>query len=90
MTPWTVFKRGQMSKRSNDLGVVILKYIVVLDDEKISILGKPGTAPQKVAMKLLTGIDVGPARFPQINMKPENIPLLERDLKNLKIDTFQK
>jgi len=45
---------------------------------------------QKIAMKLLTGIDLGPARFPQIPMKPEHIKELEKDLKDFKIHTFQK
>ena len=58
--------------------------------EMIFSHGKPGTVPQKVAMKLLTGIDVGPARFPQINMTPENIALLEKDLTDMNIAAYHK
>jgi len=52
--------------------------------------GNPGLVQQKVAMKLLTGIDLGPARFPQIPMKPEHIKELEKDLREFKIHAFQK
>lgn len=51
--------------------------------------GKPGLVQQKVAMKLLTGIDLGPPRFPQIPMKAEHIEELKQDLITLKINTFQ-
>ena len=55
-----------------------------------ALSGNPGLVQQKVAMKLLTGIDLGPARFPQIPMKPEHIKELEKDLREFKIHTFQK
>ena len=54
------------------------------------ILGKPGLVQQKVAMKLLTNIDLGPARFPQLPMEQEHIFELAIDLKKLGIDKFQK
>lgn len=56
----------------------------------IIILGKPGLVQQKVAMKLLTNIDLGPARFPQLPMEQEHIFELAIDLKKLGIDKFQK
>ena len=43
---------------------------------------------QKVAMKILTGIDLGPVRFPQIPMKPEHIDELKKDLLELEIQDF--
>jgi len=52
--------------------------------------GKPGLVQQKVAMKLLTNIDLGPARFPQLPMEQEHIFELAIDLKKLGIDKFQK
>ena len=51
--------------------------------------GTPGTVQQKVAMKLLTNIDVGPARFPMLPMEQEHILELAQDLKKLGIDKFQ-
>ena len=41
-------------------------------------------------MKLLTNIDLGPARFPQLPMEQEHIFELAVDLKKLGIDKFQK
>merc|ERR1711953_809040 len=67
-----------------------LQLEVTIMFETIFTHGKPGTVPQKGAMKLLTGIDVGPARYPQINMTPENIALLEKDLKDLNIAAYHK
>ena len=78
------FQAGDV-KKARELQLVVTKMF-----ETIFSHGKPGTVPQKVAMKLLTGIDVGPARFPQINMNPENIPLLEKDLKELNIHSYHK
>jgi len=50
--------------------------------------GNPGLVQQKIAMKILTGIDLGPARFPQIPMKPEHIDELKKDLLELEIHKF--
>ena len=41
-------------------------------------------------MKLLTNIDLGPARFPQLEMKQEHILELRDDLKHLGIEKFHK
>ena len=41
-------------------------------------------------MKLLTNIDLGPARFPQLEMKQEHILELIADLKQLGIEKFHK
>ena len=50
--------------------------------------GNPGLVQQKIAMKILCGLDLGPARFPQIAMKPEHVRELEKDLLELKIQSF--
>lgn len=51
--------------------------------------GKPGLVQQKMAMKILTGLDLGPPRFPQIPMKSEHIEELKKDLLDLKINAYQ-
>jgi N-acetylneuraminate lyase len=50
--------------------------------------GNPGLVQQKVAMKMLTGIDLGPARFPQLPMSPAHEMELEADLKQFKIQQY--
>jgi hypothetical protein len=53
-----------------------------------NLLGNPGLVQQKVAMKMLTGIDLGPARFPQLPMSPAHEMELEADLKQFKIQQY--
>ena len=43
---------------------------------------------QKVAMKLICNLDLGPPRFPQIPMLPEHVEELEADLQGLGIGQF--
>lgn len=45
-----------------------------------------GTSPQKYAMKLMSGLEIGPPRFPIKKLSKESIEEMERDIKALNID----
>ena len=45
---------------------------------------------QKVAMSLLTGIEMGPVRFPLLPMEQKHALQLAKDLKSLGIEKFHK
>ncbi len=53
-----------------------------------SSAGSPGLVQQKMTMQLLTGIQLGPPRFPQIEMNPDHAKDLQEDLKSLNIGQF--
>ena len=63
-------------------------------EERILTLGTPGVntgvSHQKVAMSLLTGIEMGPVRFPLLPMEKSHALELAQDLKRLGIDKFHK
>ena len=62
--------------------------------ERIPTVGTPGVntgvSHQKVAMSLLTGIEMGPVRFPLLPMEKSHALELAQDLKRLGIDKFHK
>lgn len=49
-----------------------------------------GVSHQKVAMSLLTGIEMGPVRFPLLPMEQKHALQLAKDLKSLGIEKFHK
>ena len=76
--------------KQNDVGKAReLQLMVTQLFEVLFKNGSPGLVQQKVAMKILTGIDLGPARFPQIPMQEDHILELRKDLMDLKMGEFQ-
>ena len=47
-----------------------------------------GVSHQKVAMSLMSGIDMGPVRFPLLQMEQKHALELAKDLKSLGIEKF--
>ena len=46
----------------------------------------PGTATQKYAMRLMSGLEVGPPRFPLKTLSKESVDQLASDIESLNID----
>ena len=81
----------QINKAVNESNVEEAQRLQLINTKMFEVMfknGNPGLVQQKVAMKILTGIDLGPARFPQIPMQEIHIKELEQDLKELKIETY--
>ena len=73
--------------KEKEVEIGLLKNEKLLPSRKF--LGS-GTGPQKYAMKLLTGLEVGPPRFPLKPMPQELVDEMERDLRDLGVDFVYK